>query len=152
MYTVLVAEDEPLALKTICSIIEKHCKDYRILFQAENGAEALRMIRQLKPDLVISDIKMPRPNGVELSAIVREELPDICFIIISGYQDFEFTQSAIRSGVTDYLLKPVMPDTLGTCTLRLTIAGATTINLRSNSPLPPMPRPSSTSPTTPISI
>ena len=112
MYTVLVAEDEPLALKTICSIIEKHCKDYRILFQAENGAEALRMIRQLKPDLVISDIKMPRPNGVELAAIVREELPDICFIIISGYQDFEFTQSAIRSGVTDYLLKPVMPDTL----------------------------------------
>ncbi|MBO6137349.1 MAG: response regulator [Lachnospiraceae bacterium] len=112
MYTVLVAEDEPLALKTICSIIEKHCGEYRIVARAENGSEALRLIRELKPDLIISDIKMPRPNGVELSAIVREELPDICFIIISGYQDFEYTQSAIRSGVTDYLLKPVMPDDL----------------------------------------
>lgn len=112
MYTVLVAEDEPLALKTICSVIDRKCPDYKVIATAQNGVDALRIIRQKKPDLVVSDIKMPRPTGIELAAIIRDELPDICVIIISGYQDFEYTQSAIRSGVTDYLLKPIVPDTL----------------------------------------
>ncbi|MCR5627342.1 MAG: response regulator [Lachnospiraceae bacterium] len=109
MYSVIVAEDEPLALKSICSIIERHCPDFKVVCTAENGKDAAKAIREIKPDLVISDIKMPRPTGVELAEIFREELPDVCFIIISGFQDFEFTQSAIRSGVTDYLLKPITP-------------------------------------------
>lgn len=112
MYKVLVAEDEPASLQAICSIIEKHCKDYYIAGTAENGGKAWEFIRENEPDLVVSDIKMPNITGVELAKRVREEFPDICFIIISGYQDFEYTQSAIRSGVTDYLLKPVMPDAL----------------------------------------
>lgn len=112
MYRVLVADDEPLALKSVCSIIERRSKDYQVAATAENGQEALEKIRQIKPDLIICDIKMPLLSGVELASIVRNEFPEICFIIVSGYQDFEYAQSAIRSGVTDYLLKPIVPSAL----------------------------------------
>ena len=112
MYQVLVADDEPLALRNICSIIEKRCKDYEIAGTAENGRDALLQIREKDIDLVISDIRMPSPNGIELASLVREEDPDICFIIVSGYTDFEYTQGAIRSGVIDYLLKPITPAVL----------------------------------------
>lgn len=112
MYRVLVADDEPLALKSICSIIERRSKDYEVVATAENGQEALQKIRQILPDLIICDIKMPLMTGVELATIVRSEFPEICFIIVSGYQDFEYAQSAIRSGVTDYLLKPIVPSML----------------------------------------
>ena len=109
MYRVLVVDDEPLAQKSVCSIIDKRSKNYRVVDTAENGQEALEKARNLVPDLIICDIKMPLMSGVELSSVIREELPEICFIIISGYQDFEFARSAIRSGVTDYLLKPIVP-------------------------------------------
>ena len=109
MYRVLVVDDEPLAQKSVCSIIEKRSKNYRVIETAENGQEALEKARKLVPDLIICDIKMPLLSGVELSSIIREEFPEICFIIISGYQDFEYARSAIRSGVTDYLLKPIVP-------------------------------------------
>lgn len=112
MYRVLVADDEPLALKSICSIIERRSKDYKVAATAENGQEALQKIRQLLPDLIICDIKMPLLTGVELASVVREEFPEICFILVSGYQDFEYAQRAIRSGVTDYLLKPIVPGSL----------------------------------------
>lgn len=112
MYTVLVAEDEPLALKNICSIVEKYCPEYRVIATARDGASALEKIRQVRPDVVVSDIKMPRPTGVEIAEILHEEMPQTCFIITSGYDDFAFTQSAIRSGVTDYLLKPITPSAL----------------------------------------
>ena len=62
MYTVLVAEDEPLALKNICSIVEKYCPEYRVIATARDGASALEKIRQVRPDVVVSDIKMPRPT------------------------------------------------------------------------------------------
>ena len=109
MYRVLVVDDEPLAQKSVCSIIEKRSKNYRVIETAENVQEALEKARKLVPDLIICDIKMPLLSGVELSSIIREEFPEICFIIISGYQDFEYARSAIRSGVTDYLLKPIVP-------------------------------------------
>ena len=111
-YTVLVAEDEPLALRTVCSIIEKRCPNFRVIATAENGRDALDKVRELKPDLVISDIKMPLLSGVEMAEIIHRESPDICVLIISGYAEFEYAQSAIRSGVTDYLLKPIDQDQL----------------------------------------
>lgn len=115
MYRVLVADDEPLAAKSICSIIEKRSKEYRVEAVAENGQEALKKIRETVPELVICDIKMPLISGVELASIVRNEYPEICVILVSGYQDFEYARSAIRSGVTDYLLKPIVPSALLQC-------------------------------------
>lgn len=90
----------------------KKCSNFRVIATAENGRDALDTVREMKPDLVISDIKMPLLSGVELAEIIHRELPDICVLIISGYADFEYAQSAIRSGVTDYLLKPIVPSSL----------------------------------------
>ena len=112
MFRVLVVDDEPLALKSICSIIERRSKEYKVIATAENGQDALKKIRTLVPELVICDIKMPLISGVELATIIRNELPEVCFILASGYQDFEYARSAIRSGVTDYLLKPIIPSDL----------------------------------------
>ncbi len=112
MYKVIIAEDEPLALETLCTIVEKHCPEYEIIGRAEDGAAALEQIRTLRPDLVITDIQMPRFSGVQLAEIIRKEDPDTSFIIVSGYQDFEYMQSAVRSGVIDYLLKPIVPSQL----------------------------------------
>lgn len=112
IYRVLVADDEPLALKSICSIIDRRSKDYHVVATAENGQEALQKVREIRPDLIISDIKMPLLSGVDLASMVKGEFPEICFILVSGYQDFEYAQSAIRSGVTDYILKPIVPSVL----------------------------------------
>ena len=112
MIQVLVADDEPLALENICSIIRKRCKNFNVAATAENGRDALRILRETDVDLVISDIRMPRPGGIELAGIMKDEQPDLGFIIVSGYTDFEYAQSAIRSGVMDYLLKPITPGVL----------------------------------------
>lgn len=109
MFRVIAVDDEPAALAHICSIIEKRCPDYKIIGTAENGKEGLKLVRKLHPDVVISDVKMPLMNGIELVTTVKEELPDVYSIIVSGYQDFEYARGAIRSGVFDYILKPVMP-------------------------------------------
>lgn len=109
MYRVLIVDDEYPAIRSVCSIVEKRCDNYTVIDIAQTGEEALTKIRKTLPDLVLCDIKMPVLSGTELVEIICREHPEICFIMISGYQDFEYTQSAIRSGVIDYLLKPIVP-------------------------------------------
>jgi len=110
MYKVVVVDDEATSLKHICTIIQNGCKDYQIVSTANNGAEALKQIRTLSPDLVITDVRMPVMDGIRLALQIRDELPDTLMLIVSGHDDFEYTKGAIRSGVSDYILKPVMPD------------------------------------------
>ena len=112
MYSVVIAEDEPIALKSVCRVLEKHCPNLKIVGTAGNGETALKMIRNTKPDLVITDIRMPRPDGLELAKIVRSEMPETQFIIISGYQEFEYARQALQMEVVDYILKPVTPTAL----------------------------------------
>lgn len=109
MFRIIAVDDEPAALAHICSIIEKKCPDYKIIATAENGKEGLEKIRELHPDVVICDIKMPLMNGIEMVAAVKEEMPDVYSLIVSGHQDFEYARGAIQSGVYDYILKPVLP-------------------------------------------
>ena len=79
MYTVLVAEDEPLALKNICSIVEKYCPEYRVIATARDGASALEKIRQVRPDVVVSDIIaiqiMIRISNNQLYGTIPDNLP-----------------------------------------------------------------------------
>ncbi|MCG8400406.1 MAG: response regulator, partial [Firmicutes bacterium] len=83
------------------------CKGFKIVAAAENGADALEEINLLKPDIVITDIKMPVMDGIELVSRVKENFPFIYSVIVSGYQDFEYARGALQCGVVDYLLKPV---------------------------------------------
>ncbi len=109
VYRVVVVDDESIAVQAICRILEKYCPEFRVVGTAGDGEEALGVIRRTVPDLVLTDIAMPLMNGLELTHQVSSEMPDVCFVIISGYQDFEYVREAIRSGVLDYLTKPIVP-------------------------------------------
>lgn len=109
MYRILIVDDEPAALSHVCMILNKKCPQYEIMGTALNGAEALEAIRKEKPDIVISDVRMPVMDGIQLVSRVKEEYPEILSIIVSGYSEFEYAKGALQSGVCDYLLKPLAP-------------------------------------------
>ena len=85
---------------------------YQFAGEASDGEMALPLIRKVKPDVLITDIKMPFMDGLALSRIVSQEFPQMKIIIISGYDDFEYARQAIRVGVEQYLLKPITKMTL----------------------------------------
>lgn len=109
--TILIAEDEPSFRRLIKSILEDLRPRYKILAVAD-GEEALDIFRTTRIDILLSDIKMPGMDGLDLIKIIREEQKETAIILISGYGDFEFAQRAIQSGVSDYLLKPLDPEDL----------------------------------------
>ncbi|WP_440321353.1 response regulator [Laedolimicola sp.] len=84
----------------------------KLVGTASNGIGALQMIEAEHPDLVLTDIRMPGYDGMELLKRARIQNPDMEFIIISGYSHFEYAQTAIRYGVSDYILKPVNEEAL----------------------------------------
>ena len=80
---------------------------FEFVGEASDGELAYPMIQKLKPDILITDIRMPFMDGLELSRIVKQELPDTSILILSGYGEFDYAKEAISIGVEDYLLKPV---------------------------------------------
>ena len=90
----LIAEDEILALNTLTSI-DWSAHDITLVGSAQNGLTALELVKKEKPDIVISDIKMPEMSGIELAGKIASLLPDTKIIIISAYTDFSYTQKAI---------------------------------------------------------
>ena len=84
------------------------------IHEAANGRQALNVLRSEEIDFLLTDIKMPHMDGLELASKVREEYPNLPIVIFSGYSDFAFAQEAMRYGVKDYVLKPVDPDTFHT--------------------------------------
>lgn len=109
MYTVILVDDEPVTFKSLRTMIEKRCSGFNIIGTASNGQEGLALAREMKPNLVITDIKMPVMDGIEFAMRIREELPETLTVVLSGYQDFEYAKGAIASGVCDYILKPIVP-------------------------------------------
>ena len=107
MLKIFLAEDEALLREGLRDNIPWEQYGYRFVGEAADGEMALPLLRKTKPDVLITDIKMPFMDGLELSRIVREELPKTKIIIISGYDDFEYAREAISIGVDQYLLKPV---------------------------------------------
>jgi two-component system response regulator YesN len=106
MHKVLIVDDEPIVREGLQYIIDWKKNGFEIAGTAENGEEGLRKIETLHPDLVITDIRMPGLTGLEMV----EKAKKICqskFIILSGYSDFKFAQSAISLGTLHYLLKPI---------------------------------------------
>lgn len=109
IYRVVVVDDESIAVKAICRVLETHCPQFEVVGTAGNGEEALEVIGNTSPDLILTDIAMPLMGGLELIHQASVRLPSLCFVIISGYQDFEYVRDAIRNGVLDYLTKPIVP-------------------------------------------
>lgn len=112
MMKVVIADDEAKVCQLICGLVDWASLDMEIAGVAHNGIEALEMIETLRPDLMITDIRMPGYDGLEMISRGKKIKEDIDFIIVSGYRHFEYAQSAIKYGVCDYLLKPIKKDAL----------------------------------------
>src|SRR5471030_1026748 len=110
MYKLIIAEDEELMRDGLAKLILNSDSGFQVVGQAEDGEQALQLVKETKPDVIITDISMPKLNGLGLVECVRDINPEIKVIIISGYDDFEYAQKAMRIGVQEYLLKPVLPE------------------------------------------
>ena len=106
MYKVLLVDDERILLEGLSVVVEWDRHGTILAGKARNGSEALELIAASRPHIVITDLKMPVMNGLELIEHVREAYPDIVFVILSGHEQFEFAQRAMQYGVRHYLLKP----------------------------------------------
>ena len=109
MTNVLIVDDEKIEREGLKYLLLRE-EGERNVFEASNGKQALQIIRSEDIQLVLTDIKMPHMDGLELSRRAKEENPALQIIIFSGYSDFTFAQEAIRYGVTEYILKPVNPE------------------------------------------
>lgn len=107
MYNLLIADDESNIRLGIKAMIEREFPSEINTFLAGDGLEALDIMSREQIDLLITDIKMPRMNGIELIRTLQEADKKPILIILSGYDDFEYTKAAIKCKVKDYLLKPV---------------------------------------------
>ena len=112
MYSVFVVDDEPIVLEGIRSKIDWESSGFAFAGEAGDGEIALSMLHELKPDILITDIKMPFMEGLELSAAIKKIQPWIKIIILSGHDEFDYAKKAISIGIEDYLLKPFTPEEL----------------------------------------
>ena len=106
MYRVVLVEDSNLLRQGMIRTFDWKAASCQVAGDADNGQDGLALIRQIQPDIVITDIRMPVIDGLELIRQLREENSKAFFILISAYDEFEFAQRAIRYGVTEYLVKP----------------------------------------------
>lgn len=107
MFKILVADDEDIIRRGIITILKRELDTDICFFEAENGIEALKLCREHSPQLVITDIRMPFCDGLGFIKNMSESGHAPAFIILSGYADFEYAQSAIKLGVREYILKPI---------------------------------------------
>ncbi len=112
MIKVFLVEDEFVIRKAIKHTINWEQEGFELVGEAGDGEVAYPKILSTKPDVLLTDIRMPFMDGLELSRLVKESLPDIRILIISGYDDFEYAKQAISIGVEEYLMKPITEETL----------------------------------------
>lgn len=107
MYKVIVVEDETMVRRGIILTIDWTALGCVIAGEAANGEEGAELAERLSPDIIVTDVKMPRMDGVEMIGRLRGQGSRARFIILTAYSDFKYAQSALRLGVSDYLLKPL---------------------------------------------
>src|SRR3954463_13907889 len=112
MIKTLIVDDEKWTRETIKMFGKWENYGIAAIKEAADGQEGLNVIEQWSPDIVITDMKMPGVDGMELLRIVAERYPQIKLIVASGYDDFNYMRQAIRSKVNEYLLKPINADDL----------------------------------------
>ena len=106
-YRVLLADDEEEIRAGISRKIDWEKLGFSLVGEAENGAEALELAEQLRPDVVLTDIKMPFMDGLELCRRLKQSLPAAKMVVFSGFDDFEYARQAVSMGVSEYIMKPI---------------------------------------------
>ena len=107
MIQVYLADDEKWVLLGLQKLIQKSGLPFQVVGEADNGLLALEEIRMLRPQVLFTDIRMPKMTGIDLLCKIREEKLDVQTILISGYAEFKYAQAALRNGALDYILKPI---------------------------------------------
>ena len=106
MRSVLIVDDERIEREGIAALLQMGNYNLEIL-EAVNGKEALTILKEKKPEILLSDIRMPFMDGIELTRQAKIMNPDMAVVIFSGFSDFNYAKEAIRNGVLEYILKPV---------------------------------------------
>ena len=101
---IVLADDHPIVLSGLRNLLSQE-RDFKLVGEATSGAEALKIIRESKPDLVVMDISMAEPNGIAVSRRIGQELPSVKVLILTFHEDRAYLQQAIDAGVGGYLLK-----------------------------------------------
>ena len=115
MFRVFLADDEPWVLLGLKNLIDWREAGFVICGEATDGIKAWERICRLKPDLILSDIRMPGLSGIDLMKKIREEKIRSEIVFVSGYSDFEYARTGLQYGCADYLLKPVYEENLLQC-------------------------------------
>lgn len=107
MFSILIADDEQIIRQGLAARLEFLHIFPDTLYEAADGKEALHIIRQKQPDIVVTDIRMPALDGLSLIKTIKPDFPDIEFIILTGYAEFDYAKRAMEFGVHSYILKPI---------------------------------------------
>lgn len=118
MKSIVIIDDESVVIEAIEMMVQRAGLDYKIVGTADNGVDGLRVVRKLRPDVVITDIRMPGMDGLALIEQTTQELPLCVFIVISGYREFEYAHKAISLNVSDYIEKPIDYQSVVTALMR----------------------------------
>ena len=113
MYSVMLVDNEPIIPKGLMKLIDWRSCDCQISAVARDGIDAVRQIREQAPDILITDIRMPEMDGLQLCAWVREHCPRTQIILLTGFPDFEYAQQAIQYQVAAFVLKPTTAAAFG---------------------------------------
>ncbi len=112
MYKVLIIDDEPWSIEVVKALGQWDSLKLEVIGEGEDGTQGLKLMVELKPDIVVTDMRMPGIEGVELLKAINEKFPNSKIIVMSGYDDFVYLKQAIRSRAVEYLLKPIDPEEL----------------------------------------
>lgn len=107
MYKVFIVDDEPFIIEGLYDIVDWAAMGMEIVGQAENGAEALEALKLIPADVLVTDISMPKMNGLDLIRNVREFRPELKVLVLSGFNDFDYLKEGMTLGIENYLLKPI---------------------------------------------
>ena len=118
MYKLMIVDDEAVIRKGLVNFIQWDAIGCQLVSEASNGLEAIEKIKEASPDIIITDVKMPGLNGIGLAKHIYENRLPIKVIILSGYADFSYAQSALKYGVVDFVLKPAEPEQLAEAVLK----------------------------------
>lgn len=111
-YRLILVDDEENLRRGIIHRIDWEKHGFAVVGEAENGCNGLELAEQTRPDVVISDIKMPFMDGLEMSRQILKQQPNVKVILLSGFDDFEYAQEAMTLGISEYILKPISADEL----------------------------------------
>lgn len=112
MYKIVLVDDEKIIRDSLMDNFNRDKSGVFEAYEASDGEDALEIIKQVRPDIVITDIRMPVIDGLQLSTMIKEQFKDVVIIVLSGFNEFSLVKNALSIGVFDYLLKPIKEDEL----------------------------------------